>query len=195
MDEIGAIILAAGESSRLGYPKQFLLHHEKTLIERAVEAAELCRPIVVIGGRDYAKVAEVLKGSPAIIIENTEWESGIGTSIRRGVDEALGLSPELNALLLMVCDQPFVTPDLIATLIERRIRSNRSIIACRYSDTLGVPAIFDRSLFPRLRSLPDDSGAKRIIQSNRENVEGVDFPGGEIDIDTETDRESYLRGG
>lgn len=194
MEEIGAIILAAGGSSRLGYPKQFLLHHGKTLIERAVEAAGACRPIVVIGGRDQEKMAEVVRGGAAIVIENTEWERGVGTSIRRGVDEALRLSPDLDALLLLVCDQPFVTPDLIAALIARRVQSNRSIVACRYSNTLGVPALFDRSLFSQLRSLPDDSGAKPIIQSNMEDVEPVDFPSGAMDVDTEADRESYLRG-
>ncbi len=87
--------------------------------------------------------------------QNPDWERGIGSSIRAGLAEALLYRPPLNALLVMVCDQPFVTTDLLATLISGRAEAGTNAAACTYAGTTGVPALFDRALFPALAALSD----------------------------------------
>ena len=91
--------------------------------------------------------------------------------------------------MLLVCDQPFVDAKTIEELIALRAKTEKTIVASSYSDTLGVPALFDRSCFQELLALNDASGAKAIILSNRERVAEFPFPQGKIDIDTVEDLE------
>ena len=97
----------------------------------------------------------------------------------------------LEAIVVLVCDQPFVDARAIEGLIELREKTNKPIVASAYSGTLGVPALFDRSCFGELLALSDESGAKSIIMRDREHVAEFPFPQGEIDIDTVADYEKY----
>ena len=92
-----------------------------------------------------------------------------------------------DAVMLMTCDQPLVETALIAELIEVRKQTGKPIVASSYMNTLGVPALFDRSCFPALLSLPDDSGAKSLIVRRPADVASVLFEDGAIDIDTPED--------
>ncbi len=191
MERTGAVILAAGGSARLGRPKQFLEHDGQTLIGRAVAAAADCAPIVVVTGRDHERLAGALQG--VTLLHHREWERGIGSSIRAGVARALELSPDLDSILILVCDQPFVAAAVVNALRSARARDPKPAAACSYAGSLGVPALFARSLFPDLLSLADDSGAKRILSKLAGNITIVDFPEGAIDIDTEADRAAHLQ--
>ena len=95
--------------------------------------------------------------------------------------------------MLLVCDQSFVTADTIRSLITLREETKKSIIASSYAGTLGVPALFDRSVCRELLSLGDEAGAKSVILRNRERVVEFAFPEGEIDIDTSEDLEKLNR--
>jgi molybdenum cofactor cytidylyltransferase len=90
---------------------------------------------------------------------------------------------------LLTCDQPFLKTDTIERLIATREKTKKVIVASSYSETLGVPALFDRSCFQELLALDDETGAKAIILSNRERVVELLFPEGKIDIDTAADYE------
>ena len=90
----------------------------------------------------------------------------------------------------MVCDQPFVTGKLLEELVERYHQTRKPIIASGYSDTIGTPALFDSTVFTRLLGLKGDEGAKRIMKENPGWVDIVDFPRGDIDIDTQSDYEA-----
>ena len=97
--------------------------------------------------------------------------------------------------MLLVCDQPFADAGVIKGLIELRQKTNKSIVASAYAETLGVPAFFDHSCFEELLALSDDSGAKSIILRDRKRVAELRFPEGNIDIDTEEDYEKLSRSG
>ena len=194
MGKIGAVILAAGESSRLGQPKQLIQFRGKSLLHRIVDAAKKarCSPTVAVIGSDREEVERELKAEGAIIVENENWRLGIGTSIRVGMRRLIDKAPTLEAVVLLVCDQPFVDARAIARLITMQEKTKRAIVASRYANTLGVPALFDRSCFQELLALDNATGAKTVILSNRERVAEFPFPKGKIDVDTLDDYEKLI---
>ncbi len=191
MPNIAAVILAAGNSSRLGQPKQLLPFHGQSLVQRIVDAAEEagCSPIVVVIGSDKQKVVRELERTNAVIVENLNWNDGMGTSIRIGVQRLIDIAPNVGAIVLLVCDQPLVDSHTIEQLIALAENTKKAIVASSYAGTLGVPAVFDRSCAEELLALDDGSGAKPIIFSNHERVSEFPFPKGEIDIDIAADYE------
>jgi molybdenum cofactor cytidylyltransferase len=209
MRNVGAVVLAAGGSSRLGQPKQLLKFRGETLIRRAIRAAHEagCDPIVVVVGeiseairseldiRD-SRISPSSDRDPGVrttrvtVVENPEWKRGIGTSIRRGLEQ---LPPSVDATVLLTCDQPFVDGSIVNELIGLHRKSGKPIAASKYATTLGVPALFDRSCFAELVGLPDDSGAKRLISARPNDVVPIAFEAGAIDIDTPEDFESLKR--
>ena len=193
MQKIGAVILAAGESSRLGQPKQLLRFGGQSLIRRVVEAAKkaACSPTMVVIGSDAIKVERELGGTSATIVENTNWRRGIGTSIRSGVQRVIDHSPNLAATILLTCDQPLVDAKIIEALVSLRLKTNKAIIASAYEHTLGIPVLFDRSCFQELLALNDDCGAKEIIFRDPQRVATFPFPDGAVDIDTTADYERH----
>jgi molybdenum cofactor cytidylyltransferase len=194
MQDIGAVILAAGESSRFGRPKQLIQFRGKSLVRRMVHAARKtrCSPTVVVIGAHHEEVERELKAEDAINVENENWRLGIGTSIRAGMRTLIDKVPTLEAVVLLVCDQPLVDTRTIARLITLREKTKRAIIASSYANTLGVPALFDRSRFQELLALDNATGAKTVILSNRERVAEFPFPEGKIDIDTLDDYEKLI---
>jgi molybdenum cofactor cytidylyltransferase len=188
---VGAIILAAGGSSRFGRPKQLARFGGKSLVRRIVEAAEAagCSTIVVVIGSEEAKIKQELCQTPVVFVDNQNWESGIGSSIRTGMESLSKITPQIEAVVMLVCDQPAVNARIIESLITTREETKKDIVACSYGDTVGVPALFDRSLFAELLSIADEAGAKSIILQNPERVAQFAFPEGAIDIDTWEDWE------
>ena len=208
MRNIGAVILAAGGSSRFGRPKQLLTFRGETFVRRAVRAAAEagCNPvIVVVGGNSDAVQSEVdirdsrissssaqaletralvPSAARATVVENASWREGVGTSIRRGLEQ---LPKSVEAAVFLTCDQPFVDASVVRKLIAACEKSGRPIAASSYANTLGVPALFDRSCFEALLALPDDSGAKTLIASRPDEVASIAFEEGAIDIDTPED--------
>ena len=188
---VAAVVLAAGGSTRFGKPKQFALFQGETFIRRIVTAAVEagCAPVVVVTGEDSAQVTSEMTGLAASIAMNPRWSSGLGFSIGVGVQRAIDLAADLDASLLLTCDQPFVTAAVLAQIIQLRLTSGKPIVASAYTATLGIPALFDRSCFPDLLRLKEDSGAKKIILARSHDVVPFEFPAGEIDIDTAADYE------
>jgi molybdenum cofactor cytidylyltransferase len=191
MQKIGAVILAAGESSRFGRPKQLVPFRGKSLVRRVVDAAKdaNCSAIVVVLGSRRDQIERELKETAAIVAENEDWRRGVGSSIRVGLESAVNQAPDIEAIVLLTCDQPFLKTDTIERLIAMYEKTKKAIVASSYSETLGVPALFDRSCFQELLALDDETGAKTIILSNRDRVAELLFLEGKIDIDTVADYE------
>jgi molybdenum cofactor cytidylyltransferase len=210
MRNVAAVVLAAGGSSRLGQPKQLLMFRGETLVRRAVRAAAEagCAPILVVVGATGEEIAASLDiresrisssslqvgqrrtatGQEGVarprLVENGDWRRGIGTSIRRGLEQ---LPKDVEAAVLLTCDQPFLDAAIVRQLIVAQEETGRPIVASSYANTLGVPAVFDRCCFDALLALPDATGAKAFILSRRGEVASIPFERGEIDIDTPED--------
>lgn len=196
MQNIGAVILAAGGSSRFGKPKQLVQFRGRSLLRRIVDLASeaKCSPVIVVIGSENEKTRKEFEGTVAIAIENKNWQRGIGTSIRAGVQALIDNGPATDAIILVTCDQPFVDAQTFEQLVALREKTKKAIVASSYSNTLGIPALFDRSCFGELLKLDDESGAKPIILSDRERVAKFPFPEGKIDIDTVADYEKLTNG-
>jgi molybdenum cofactor cytidylyltransferase len=188
---VAAVVLAAGGSTRFGRSKQFALFQGDTFIKRIVAAAieAGCAPVVVVTGEDSAQITSELTQFAVTIAMNPDWQSGLGSSIVVGIRHAMNQDPDLDAVVLLTCDQPFVTAAVLTQLIQFRLATGKPIVASAYAGTLGVPALFDRSCFPDLLQLKGDSGAKGIILKRQHDVASFDFPAAEIDIDTAADYE------
>ena len=186
MRNVGAVILAAGGSSRLGQPKQLLEFRGETLVHRAVRAAAEagCAPVLVVVGETGAAIREEIRETSATIVENAEWRRGIGTSIRCGLEQ---MPPVVEAVVLLTCDQLFLDASIVGQLIAAQEETGKPIVASSYANTLGVPALFQRSCFNALLASPDETGAKPFMLSRREEVASVPFPQGDIDVDTPED--------
>jgi molybdenum cofactor cytidylyltransferase len=188
--QVAAVVLAAGASSRLGRAKQLLDLGGRSLVRHAVEVASAagCSRIFVVVGAHAESVRATLTGLGAETVENPEWREGIASSLRRGIS---ALPDEIDAAIVLLCDQPAVSPALLETLIATQRETRRAIVACRWDDAVGPPALFLRERFPALLALSGDRGARSILEREGDRVALVDFPEGAFDVDTPEDWERW----
>lgn len=191
-ENCAAIILAAGQSSRLGQPKQLLKYQSKTLLQHAIDVTKQSsvQSIIVVLGSNSDIILNEINTSGIHVVKNDDWQSGIASAIRCGVREVQMLDSNIDAAILMVCDQPFVTSDLLNSLIGKQKETGNTIIASQYGDTIGTPALFYNLFFSELMKLQGDAGAKKIMMQNRGVLTTLPFPKGCIDIDTVDDYEA-----
>ena len=180
----GVIILAAGGSSRMGTPKQLLRYRGQSLIRRAAETAleSIYDRVVVVIGNEAEAIKTELDGVAVSVVENRDWRNGMSTSIRAGMEDLLQDDPD--AVVLMLCDQPFVTAEILNDLVFTHFKTTEPIVASTYDGILGVPAFFTREFFDELCSLTADEGARRVILKHQQSVATVAFPEGAFDVDT-----------
>jgi molybdenum cofactor cytidylyltransferase len=191
-----ALILAAGSSSRMGKPKQFLKIDGETLIRKTVNAALGAGPneTVIVAGLDHELIKNELHGLSLRVIVNPHSEMGMGSSLKFGVDFVMKTFSNFQAVVLMVCDQPLLTSTHLEKMISEHRVTKRPIVASYYSGRNGVPALFHRSMFEKLLTIKDQQGAKNIIEQNLSLVKSVDFPEGAIDLDTPEDLKNLKLG-
>ena len=187
---IGVIILAAGSSSRLGKPKQNLIFQGSTLLQRSIKAALAadCQEVLVVLGANIFEIEPTIKNESIQIIHNPDWELGMSSSISCGLTALLKVNPQIQSVILMLCDQPFADMAIINQLIQASA-NNKQLIACNYNGTIGVPALFYKSYFEELLSLQGNEGAKKLLLKYSNELHTVPFPLGMIDIDTVGDFE------
>ena len=183
------IILAAGSSSRLGQSKQLVeVDGVPLLLKSTLTALEAnYTNMVVVLGANADQHKKKIAHLPVEIITNTEWKKGMGSSLKTGLEHVLKSRPETGAVLVMVCDQPLLTSAHLAALRDVHKNTSSQIVASRYGNTIGVPAIFDRILFSEILKIKDAQGAKAIIESHTEFVNTIDWEAGHLDIDTPDD--------
>jgi len=181
--ELVAIVLAAGDSTRLGTPKQLQRLGGETLLRHTLHAAlgsGADRTAVVLGAH-RERLREHIKDLPVLIVEHPDWNSGQSSSLRAGLE---AVADRAGAVLFLVADQTELSPQLLRSVIERWRAAPSSIVACAYGGTAGVPAVFPRELFDELRKLEGETGAKPVLARHPERLVTVDFPGGDREIDT-----------
>jgi molybdenum cofactor cytidylyltransferase len=190
----GIIILAMASSSRPGRPKQLLAYRGKTLIRHVVDEAVRSRtgPVWAVLGAESGCISG-FEGSGALVVNNDlvvineKWQEGMALSIRKGLSGMLQAGPELDSVTIAVCDQAFISAGLFRELVGHKQKTDKGIIASTYKDTLGTPVLFDKKYFPELLALHGQEGAKKMIAQYPEDVAGVPFDLGEIDIDIPED--------
>lgn len=185
---IGIIILAAGASRRFaGQAKQLLLVEGQTLIRRITEtalAAQLNGPTVVVLGANQEPIRAELADLPVALIDNPNWAEGMSTSVKAGLAGLHQTHPDLDAVVMLLCDQPLITPDLIRQLVAVHGQTVKPMVACGYTGGVGVPALFARPVFADLLALAGDKGARYLLQKRKADLAEVPFEAAAIDLDS-----------
>jgi molybdenum cofactor cytidylyltransferase len=190
--KLAAVLLAAGSSARLGRPKQLVDWHGKPLVRHAAELALECATagVTVVTGAEADKVATALDGLSLSQTYNADWETGMGSSLAAGIG-SISNSAGIDALLVMLCDQPRLTHADIVRLVEAWQIQPDKPAAAKYNYIVGVPAIIPFGLLNELAELPADSGAGGWLRS-RSDVNVVDMQNADLDIDTIEDLQKLL---
>jgi molybdenum cofactor cytidylyltransferase len=183
---VATILLAAGNSSRLGRPKQLLPFGRSTLLRHAAETAIAAAlgPVTVVLGAVEQPCRDTLSGLPITIVVNAAWQEGMGTSIARAM-QGIGETSH-RAALIMLCDQPAITPGVLRSLDQHQRTTGKSIVASQWDATLGPPALFTAEHFPQLRLLQGHQGARSLFQ-NPAILSSLVCPEAALDIDVEED--------
>jgi molybdenum cofactor cytidylyltransferase len=186
----GAVVLAAGKASRFGSPKQLLEMNGETLLDRACRTAleAGCDAVVRILGAQADLILE--RHCPAGVgtLIHADWEKGMGSSIAAGVSHSLALCPDLEAVFVLLTDQPLVTVELLETMKSGLQRT--SVVWCGYGNVTGPPALFAREHFQELLALEGDRGAKAVAARHQAAV--IQFPEAAWDIDSPEAWERFL---
>jgi molybdenum cofactor cytidylyltransferase len=189
---LGAILLAAGASTRMGCVKLLLPWNNSTLLEHSIEQlkeSEIDFFVVVLGAnQDIIRKKVNFDGIDVVV--NSQWQKGMATSIASGVSFLLKKKPEIQSVLVALSDQPLLDYKYYNSLIDNILISKNKIVASSYSDALGVPAIFDRDYFDDLLNLEGSQGARSLLRGGSVKVTPVNA--GELALDLDT-RETYNR--
>lgn len=194
-ENFSIILLAAGASSRMGQSKQLMEVDGEPLLLNTLNAAKasLIKNIVVVLGAYEKEHRALLGDSPVHIVHNAVWKNGMGSSLKCGLTYLLKANYRLQGVVLLVCDQPLLQHTHIDKLVELHQVTKKPIIAAWYANTTGVPAFFEKKYFQQLLNLDDAHGAKKVIQDHPHDLVTMNFPEGEIDLDTPDEYEAFRK--
>ena len=189
-NKIAVIILAAGNSNRMGKIKQLLEWEDKTIIEKIIKLSLSLKTkdVFVVLGSNYKKIYDVINKYNITIIKNNSWENGIGSSISKGIKKVMGYYNSLDGILIILGDQPLISKKYLEKMIHVFFKKKPDIVSSKYKKSFGVPAIFGNSIFQSLTNLNKDFGAKKLMEIHLKSMIIIK-PDQEIlyDIDTEKD--------
>lgn len=170
----------------MGSPKQILKFQGQSLLKRAALAAlgAGCRPVMIVLGSQKEVSRRELKGLDVREVLNENWETGMAASIRAGTEGLLSADADTAAAIILLCDQPHVTADVVSNLAMAYCATGKPLIASAYSGSFGVPALFARPLFAELTQLQGAAGAKEVIKRHASAAHFIPFLEGEVDVDT-----------
>jgi len=194
LKNIAIVILAAGGSSRFGRPKQLLDWGGAPLVAHAADVAldAGLGPVVVVLGCQAQAARAALGARPVQVAMNWRWEEGLSTSVQVGL---AALPPETDAAILMQCDQPLLTAELLRALTARCEETGAAIVHPVHAGRRGTPTLFARSLFPELAAVTGDLGGRAVIAHHPDAVAAVEVAEPDVlaDIDVPEDYERLLR--
>lgn len=188
---IEGILLAAGESRRMGYPKPLLTIGRETFLEHITAMMVKVVPhLVVVLGAYADRISQAIPADPRItIIENPDYPRGQLSSLKAGL---CSISAMAGAALIHLADHPLVRPATFRHLTEHFEPANLPILIARSAGRRGHPVIFARSMFEELLAASDEAGARAVVNADPSRVGyiDVDDPGVGLDLDTPRDLES-----
>jgi len=190
---LSAILLAAGESKRMGEPKQLMPLGKSTLLEQTIDNllnSAVDETIVVLGHR-AEEITEVIADKPVKIMVNPNYRQGMSTSIIAGL---ILVDPRSQAVMLALGDQPSVDSQTINQLIDEFHNHDKGIAVPTHQGRRGHPIIFAIKYKEKLLELEGDIGGREIIKQHPEDVLEVAVGAASVisDIDTEADYQSQL---
>ena len=197
---IVAVILSAGESSRMGRPKALLPISGIPFIEEIVRALKGTKvdEIIVVVGHHAAEIQEQIAHLPITVVVNEDYKKGQLSSLVAAIRslESRTDSAKIDGLLVHLVDHPFISPPLVDEMIDRFYRSRKLIVVPRCRGRRGHPVLFSRELFSELLRTPLDQGAKAVVHGHRDETLEIEteYEGVTIDIDTPEEYRRYLAG-
>jgi len=178
----------------MGQSKQLLdVGGEPLLITMAREALKVTPRVTVVLGANFSGHNLILQPLPVDIVHHNGWQAGMGSSLKAGLTHILAKEPKTKSVIILVCDQPKLTAAHLQKLVRAAQTSKSPIVASRYGDAAGVPALFKKDVFPDLLAIANAEGARKLIHRAGAHVSLVDFPGGEIDLDTPEDYAKFKK--
>jgi molybdenum cofactor cytidylyltransferase len=194
---IVAVILSAGESSRMGRPKALLPIDGETFIERIVGALKesAVGKVMVILGHNAAEMKRRIEHLPVEILENANYRLGQLSSLQVAVQRLEG-EADCDGMLVHLVDHPYIAAQLVDAMIDKFFATGKLIIVPRYHGKRGHPVIFSRKLFQELLAAPMDQGAKAVVNAHRGDTLEIDTTdeGITVDIDTPELYRQYVKG-
>ena len=186
----GAVILAAGMSSRMGEAKQLLRLGNNTLLGQVLENVRSSgvKDIVLVLGHEAEKIKERISTENLSVVINESYRQGMGTSLRSGL---AALPPDVDAALIVLADQPFVLPKTLDFVMDEYTRSSAQIVIPTYKGFRGNPVLLDRSVFSEVMALTGDIGCRAIFGNHLEGIAKVPVEdiGILLDMDSKDDFE------
>jgi molybdenum cofactor cytidylyltransferase len=192
---VAGILLAAGTSSRMGSNKMlFELNGESVLRGAARRAlAAGLSPLLVVLGHEAEKAARELDGLPCRTVVNPNYEQGINSSLKTGV---LALPADVGAAMVMLADMPFVTAEMISSMIERYRMTEAPLVISDYEGINAPPMLYDRSLFADLLAMTGEGCGRQVVKRHREEAEVLLWPAAALaDLDVPEDYARMRAGG
>ena len=192
---IAFVILAAGESRRMGDIKQLLEWRNKTLLQHLIDksiASTASKTYVVVGSH-ADRIEASIQNQPVTTIYNNNWKKGMGSSIAVAVEHISNLPERFDGILISLVDQPLIPVDHFNQLILKFVEGKTPIVATTVNGSLGVPAVFGSEYFNELLKLDGSQGAKNIIYHHQEEVTAVRFENAYMDLDTPEDYRRFLQ--
>ena len=164
---VAALVLAGGGSRRLGRPKQLLPWGGATLLDHVLDQVRRwgIDEIWVVLGAHAEEVRDQVDLTGVGVVENPEWEEGLASSLRAGLD-AIGRLSKMDGALIVMGDQPDVSDDVVTELVAAYRPGKTAAVVPKYRYTRGNPVLVDRLLWPRLMSLEGDEGARRLLEAH-----------------------------
>jgi CTP:molybdopterin cytidylyltransferase MocA len=176
----------------MGRVKALLEWDGRPLVARAAEAAlgGGASPVIIVLGAEAERVRAGLPGLSLQSVVNPDWSTGMASSVRCGLKAILAAAPDLDALLVALCDQPALSADVVSRLSELQAATGR-IAAARYQGRNGAPAVFGRAHFAALASLAGDAGARALLNGGTKSVTALDLPDLAVDLDSPEDLQAW----
>ncbi|MCI5082490.1 MAG: nucleotidyltransferase family protein [Saprospiraceae bacterium] len=190
----GIIILAAGASRRMGQPKQLLEWRGESLLARIcrISLSANVTQVVVVLGAHAPRIRPELDAFPEIQIAiNEQWDLGMSSSIQAGLQLQLSQNPNLDAVLILLVDQPYIQLPHIQQFLAAAT-SEAPLVAADYGKHLGVPCLFKSSLFDHLLQLDGAAGARHLIRTHQHQATTISLPQARLDLDTPEDWKNFL---
>jgi molybdenum cofactor cytidylyltransferase len=190
---IGGVILAAGQSKRLGRPKQLLDLNGEPVLRHTVRHASLSDldQVVLVLGYEAAAIADAVGDWGQHLVVNPDYAQGQSTSLKLGLS-AIDLNAE--AVIFLLGDQPQVGPDLINQILAAFRQGPGRIVMPSYRGRASNPVLFAREFFPELAAVQGDQGARSVLKVHLSEVEHVEIDAyAPLDIDTDEDYEILKR--